>query len=121
MFQFPLCSTPSHFTTLLYFRFTRLPKVGNAPSDIRLTLVFLTGKFILYTGILNTYSLGPNFHLFCSTTRRFRDKRLSIILNAPNDISLNLNTLTVKSTRYALNSCPRGLNFGIFAQQDIAK
>ena len=52
---------------------------------------------------LNTHTRGPNFIPFCSTTSCFRDIRLSIIGNAPNDPRMTLITEVFKSTLCTLN------------------
>ncbi len=70
----------------------------------------------------------PNFGLFCSTTNRFRDTKLSNfgnIGNVPNNVKMALNTLTVKSSLYTQSTYPTRPDFCPFRStayhvQDIA-
>ncbi len=61
---------------------------------------------------IHIYLLGPNCRPFFSTISGFRDIWSPKIGNVPNDPKLNLNTLTVKTSLYILNTYPWRPYFG---------
>ena len=96
----------------IFIHFTPWPAVFEIPLCQKSDMHWMTSdwawslnchKYPVYTEYLPQ---SPNVCMFYSTASRFQDTRLSKITNAPNDLRLTLNTLTVKSTLYTLTTCP---------------
>ena len=106
---FPFCSMTSLFPGT---RLRRKWEMSLVISD--LPWIFNWQTYPIYIEYLPAEAKFPSVLLY---DQAFWDTRLLIILNAPNDLMLILNTLTVTIVHCALNTCPRGLHFSIFAPQ----